>query len=177
MKPVIIFVATFAIAMGAATGAKVMLSKPAPHATAGADSSSAADDSTHTDTAIVSPAKSETPPADSAHPATRPDSANAATVASTTTAAAASPVTAVPTPALATDSTVQAQERRLAKVFTAMDAKQAAKVLEHMDDHDVHLILGYVGPRQAASIMNALPAQRVAALSKLAMGGSGVGKQ
>jgi hypothetical protein len=46
-----------------------------------------------------------------------------------------------------------------------------------MDDRDVHVILGYVGPRQAASIMNALPAQRVAALSKLAMGGSGVAKQ
>jgi len=178
MKPVIIFVATFTIAMGAATGAKVVLSKPAPHAAAGADSASVRDDTTHTDTAIVSPAKSDTPPADSAHLATRPDSANAAAVASTkTTASAASPTTAAPAAAVASDSTVQAQERRLAKVFTAMDAKQAAKVLEHMDDHDVQVILGYVGPRQAASIMNALPAQRVAALSKLAMGGSGVAKQ
>ena len=169
MKPVIIFVATFTIAMGAATGAKVVLSKPAPHAAAGADSASVRDDTTHTDTAIVSPAKSDTPPADSAHLATRPDSASAAAVASTKTTA--------PAAAVASDSTVQAQERRLAKVFTAMDAKQAAKVLEHMDDHDVQVILGYVGPRQAASIMNALPAHRVAALSKLAMGGSGVAKQ
>ena len=52
-----------------------------------------------------------------------------------------------------------------------MDAKQAAKVLEHMTDGDVHIILGYVGPRQAASIMAALPPERVATLSKLAMQG------
>jgi flagellar motility protein MotE (MotC chaperone) len=66
----------------------------------------------------------------------------------------------------------EASERRVAKVFTSMDAKQAAKVLEHMTDNDVHVILGYVGPRQAASIMAALPPERVAKLSKLAMQGT-----
>lgn len=50
-----------------------------------------------------------------------------------------------------------------------MDAKQAAKVLEHMDDADVQILLGYVGPRQAASILAELPPKRVATLSKLAM--------
>ena len=64
-----------------------------------------------------------------------------------------------------------ASERRIAKVFTSMDAKQAAKVLEHMADSDVEIILGYVGPRQAASILAALPPERVATLSKIAMQG------
>ena len=79
---------------------------------------------------------------------------------------------ATPAPAVAppaADSVVGASERRLAKVFTAMEAKQAAKVLQHMEDGDVQIILGYVGPRQAASILAELPPQRVATLSKRAM--------
>jgi len=62
-------------------------------------------------------------------------------------------------------------ERRVAKVFTSMDAKQAAKVLEHMSDGDVQIILGYVGVKQAAAILAALPPERVATLSKIAMRG------
>jgi len=71
-----------------------------------------------------------------------------------------------------TDSIVDASERRIAKVFTAMDAKQAAKVLEHMTDADVQVILGYVGPKQAAAIMVQLPPERAAKLGKAAMLGS-----
>ena len=54
-----------------------------------------------------------------------------------------------------------------------MEPKQAAKVLEHMTNSDIHIILGYVGPRQAAAIMAELPPERVAVLSKLAMQGKG----
>jgi flagellar motility protein MotE (MotC chaperone) len=54
-----------------------------------------------------------------------------------------------------------------------MEPKQAAKVLDHMSDNDVEIILGYVGPRQAASIMAELPPERVATLSKMAMQGKG----
>jgi flagellar motility protein MotE (MotC chaperone) len=61
-------------------------------------------------------------------------------------------------------------------VFTSMDAKQAAKVLEHMSDGDVQIILGYVGVKQAAQIMAALPPERVATLSKLAMQPGGKSK-
>jgi len=50
-----------------------------------------------------------------------------------------------------------------------MEPKQAAKVLQHMEDADVQVILGYVGPKQAASIMAELPPERVAALSKRSM--------
>jgi hypothetical protein len=35
----------------------------------------------------------------------------------------------------------------------------------------VQIILGYVGPKQAAAILAALPPERVATLSKLAMQG------
>ena len=52
-----------------------------------------------------------------------------------------------------------------------MEAKQAAKVLEHMSDGDVQIILGYVGPRQAAAIMAEMPPERVATLSKLELQG------
>jgi flagellar motility protein MotE (MotC chaperone) len=67
-------------------------------------------------------------------------------------------------------------ERRVSKVFTSMDPKQAAKVLEHMSDGDVQIILGYVGVKQAAAIMAALPPERVATLSKLAMRSGGGSK-
>ena len=52
-----------------------------------------------------------------------------------------------------------------------MDAKAAAKILEQMSDNDVHIILGYVGAKQAAQILSSLPPERVAKLSKLEMGG------
>jgi hypothetical protein len=67
------------------------------------------------------------------------------------------------------DTATEAAERRVSKVFTSMDPKQAAKVLDHMTDGDIHVILGYVGPRQAAAILAELKPERVAALSKLAM--------
>jgi hypothetical protein len=182
MKPIIIFIATFASALAAATGVKVALTTQPPSANAAADSSTAAD-SAQAETAVVASGKPVTPPVDSCRPPARSDSSTAAPGSVTSLATAAVP--ALPTPPtvptatriIAGDTVAQAQERRLAKVFASMDAKQAAKVLEHMDDHDVQIILGYVGPRQAATIMAALPPARVAALSKLVMlAGTGGGK-
>jgi flagellar motility protein MotE (MotC chaperone) len=51
-----------------------------------------------------------------------------------------------------------------------MDAKAAAKILVQMNDNDIHVILGYVGAKQAAQILAALPPERVAKLSKLELG-------
>lgn len=68
------------------------------------------------------------------------------------------------------DTAVIASQKRVAKIFTSMDAKAAAKVLVQMSDNDIHIILGYVGPKQAAQIMTELPPERVAKLSKLEMG-------
>jgi hypothetical protein len=170
MKPIIAFVVTLVVGLGAGTGVKVMTTKPAAPAhgdsTAAADSTAHGDSTAaaaaHVDTAVVASGNHVTPPIDTTPraPVAHGDTAKHAPAATKTAAV----------PHAAADTVT---ERRLAKVFTSMDAKQAAKVLEHMADSDVNIILGYVGPRQAASIMSALPPERVAKLSKIAlMGGA-----
>src|SRR4051812_8141275 len=136
MKPIIAFVATFAVATGAATGAKVMFTKSAVVAdstkigvnTTGNDSSAAS-----AAAKIVQPAPGDTAKKESAvatAPRMAAESTDAPRVAPTKvkspavsvsakTAAAPAPV-AAPT---AADSVVEASERRLAKVFTAMEPK------------------------------------------------------
>ena len=180
MKPVIVFVASFVVAAAGSTGAKVMLTKP--HAAA-ADSTKIGVDSTGADStaekshektspdtahkeakAPVGPARMVAAAESTDAPKLAPPKSTAKTPGPTQT-----PVTGAPPVAGAADSVVEASERRLAKVFTAMEPKQAAKVLQHMDDGDVQVILGYVGPRQAASIMAELPPERVASLSKRSM--------
>jgi hypothetical protein len=178
MKPVVVFVLTFVVAAAASTGAKVVMTKRPPpvhgdsaladstHAdSTRADSTKAAagPDSSRTDTAVVASGQPVTPPADTARPVAAPTVDTAKPKPAQVLASATLPV--------ATDTVAEASERRIAKVFTSMDAKQAAKVLEHMTDNDVKVILGYVGVKQAASIMAALPPERVATLSKLAMQG------
>src|SRR5262249_6126902 len=98
------------------------------------------------------------------------NTANASKSAASSKSTTAATKSATPASA-ATQSGDTASERRLSKVFTAMEPKQAAKVLEHMADGDVLVILGYVGPRQAASIMAELPPERAAKLSKLELQG------
>jgi len=185
MKPVVALVVSFIVATAAATGAKVVLTKPsaAPSDSTHADSThadSTQKDSTHAgaDTAAVASGQPARPPADTMPHVASPDSAkvHAATTATTAATAttqagapAAVPVKPVAAPTVS-DTMASAPERRIAKVFTSMDAKQAAKVLEHMADGDVQVILGYVGVKQAAQIMAALPPERVAILSKLSMG-------
>jgi flagellar motility protein MotE (MotC chaperone) len=178
MKPVIVFVATFVVAMGASTGAKVVMTKPGSMRAPG-DSTHAASDSTQTDSTkkenVEGAVKQAVEPARSAVPLAAVDSAARDSSAKLAAAAhgpeprlLAGGSKGVARPGAPGDT---ASERRIAKVFTSMDAKQAAKVLEHMADSDVEIILGYVGPRQAASILAALPPERVATLSKIAMQG------
>ena len=183
MKPILAFLAAFLVATGATTGVKVMTTKPAPGAKA--DSTKEGVDSTATDsTKKGEGAHGEKSAAkDSSHASESPKGVPAASIGKapgfsasstlvdngpkpTLKAAPTKPQSAGAQPA---DSAVQASEQRLAKVFTAMEPKQAAKVLQHMQDADVQIILGYVGPRQAASIMAELPPERVATLSKMAI--------
>ena len=204
MKPVVVFVLAFVVAMAGGAGAKVMMTKPPLKAASDSvksdstkNESAAADPSAHapepapTDTAIVaSGSESKEATSDSAHttlpatpavpialPAARRLSSAAVAFADSAkfkSDAAAAAAAAAAKPAAPKLPTVpDTAERRVAKVFTSMDAKQAAKVLEHMSDGDVETILGYVGVKQAAAIMAALPPERVATLSKLAMKGSG----
>jgi hypothetical protein len=64
---------------------------------------------------------------------------------------------------------------RISKIFAAMPAKEAARILEQMVDADVVLILGSVNDRKAAEILALLPAPRAAGISKsvLARGPTG----
>ena len=57
-------------------------------------------------------------------------------------------------------------EQRLAKIFGAMQAKEAAKVLEQMTDSDVRTILSMMSDRQAAAILTSFSAQRAAVISR-----------
>jgi hypothetical protein len=185
MKPILAFLAAFLVATGATTGVKVMTTKPT--AAAKADSTKEGVDSTATDSAAKGDGEHGEKPAakDSSHSTTQtPKTGPAAPIGKAPGFSASSTLvdngpkpTVKPAPAKQqspatpppADSATQASEQRLAKVFTAMEPKQAAKVLQHMQDADVQIILGYVGPRQAASIMAELPPERVATLSKMAM--------
>ena len=178
MKPAIVFVATFVVAMGASTGAKVVMTKPGSMKAPG-DSAHVGSDSTQTDsTRKDSTEEGVRQAGEPARAARSPGAAESATPDSSVKLAAAAHG---PEPTVVSGGSKgapksgapgdTASERRIAKVFTSMDAKQAAKVLEHMADSDVEIILGYVGPRQAASILAALPPERVATLSKIAMQG------
>lgn len=179
MKPAVVFILSFVVSTAASTGAKVALTKPVhPPAIASDSAKSAKADSTKTDTAVVASGQPITPPAPDTARSIVPKPSDTSKVVAlagkldvAVTQAGAAQAPTPPVQKTPTDTVVQASERRISKVFTAMDAKQAAKVLEHMTDNDVEVILGYVGPRQAASIMSALPPERVATLSKLAMQG------
>lgn len=70
-----------------------------------------------------------------------------------------------PTPAVEAAQDVGA-EKRLSKIFASMAPKDAAKVLQQMDDADVRVILGHLGPRQAAAVLGNFPAERAATLSQ-----------
>jgi hypothetical protein len=110
----------------------------------------------------------------SSTPAARPAVAGAAIPAAKPAALVVKPVTATGTSQVAeavrsarNDAQQTAlPEQRLAKIFGAMQSKDAARVLEQMTDSDVRTILGMMSDRQAAAILAAFPAPRAAAITK-----------
>ncbi len=68
--------------------------------------------------------------------------------------------------ALAATSSEVIPEKRLAKIFGSMSARDAAKVLEQMSDSDVRTILAMMADRQTAAILAAMPASRAAIITK-----------
>lgn len=64
-------------------------------------------------------------------------------------------------------------QRRIAKIFGAMDPKEAARVLSHMEDDDVRIILSRLSNRQQAAILALFPAERAAAITKESLRGAG----
>jgi len=200
MKAALAFIITFVVSIGVAAGAKIALSSP-PHAeklatdstkAAGAPTDTAAlaaGEGAQSDSARAVAAAGElgrsaqTLVATPASPPLSVPTGAPTTVA--TTVATPTPITVpsaptipvqqagspAPAPSSAPRATTDTSERRLAKVFTSMDPKQAAKVLDHMTDGDVQIILGYVGTKQAALIMSSMAPERVATLSKLQLQG------
>ncbi len=127
-------------------------------------------------------------PAEHAAPAATPAPKSPAPAApAAKTPPAAAPVTAAATPAAGkpaakgmpdtakvssvvrqarTEAGAAIPEQRLAKIFTAMSPKDAAKVLEQMPEADVRTIVGLMSNKSAAAILAQFPAARAAAISK-----------
>jgi len=55
---------------------------------------------------------------------------------------------------------------RVAKILVNMKPAEAAAILEHLGDPQIEGVLRAVGPRQAATLLAALPTERAAQLSK-----------
>ena len=55
---------------------------------------------------------------------------------------------------------------KVAKILALMPAKDAAKVMERLDDDDVQAIIGSVSEKQAAAILQNFPPERAAVISK-----------
>lgn len=62
---------------------------------------------------------------------------------------------------------------RLAKIFGAMRASAAAKVLQNLDDEEVQAILFHLSTRKAAEILSGFEPARAANLSRAVLGSSG----
>jgi hypothetical protein len=118
---------------------------------------------------------SESAPAPSAaRPESKHDSATAAPHTPTlpSMSAAAVPAAGAPKPA-ATDTsrTGVPTPGRIAKIFAAMSAKDAARVLQQLDDADVQTVLGGLNDKQAAAILSGFPPERAAAISRAVLRG------
>lgn len=71
-----------------------------------------------------------------------------------------------PVPQAESDSAHRTQVRRIGRIFASMAPREAAKVLQQLEDADVMVIVGSLNEKQAAAILQALPAERAAAISK-----------
>ena len=199
MKRLIIFaVVGLVIGVGGGTGASVMLGRAAAKRAAAAAADSAAKKDSlpsvaSTPDSAPRPVTPETAHTDSAAgdsadhavaqaPIGRPDSApqrpvapanEALTVANGTAAAeksgdGAGIITAtVPKNAASQVDTVRVG--RLARLFSAMPARDAAKVLLQLDDSDAQLVLSAMDNRHAAEVLANFPPDRAATMSRLTL--------
>jgi hypothetical protein len=197
VKRMLIFVVTFAIALGGTTAVVVMRTKPAAPATglpandstmmaATRGSSSVPDSIAPGDSAKT--VKDSTPVVGSAaapaRDSVRPVAVPAPVRDLVKPLAKSVPIAAIPTaaqplataaPPLAPATSILAGGR-LSKIFSAMSARDAAKVLEQMDDPDVKEILGRLNDKKAAEILALLPTARAALISKAALANPGTSK-
>jgi hypothetical protein len=169
---IIIGAACFVLALAGST-AVVVLRAPAKVAVA---DSTAVSDSTHAAAGHGEAAAHAATPAEGAHgdvpqagatvalegeghaPSTEPDRmALAANVPHEGEVVPAAPTHAVEPPA---------DYGRVAKILVNMKPAEAAAILEQLGDPQIEGVLRAVGPRQAATLLAALPTERAAQLSK-----------
>ena len=65
--------------------------------------------------------------------------------------------------------------RKLSKIFGAMQAQDAADVLQEMENEEIELILQHMSDRLAAQILGVFEPARAAALSRVVLGTGGTG--
>ena len=173
-KVIILAVVGLLVGIGGGTGRAVVL-RPAVVA-----DSTAADSLDNDTTAVIAAA-----PAGEHAPAAQPgDSSHAdSTVAVKDTAHAAVKEASHGAPAVdtaahkpsvgpilvektASDSVQRSQVRRIGRIFAAMSPREAAKVLQQLDDNDVTTIVSSLTEKQAAASLQAFPPERAAAISR-----------
>jgi hypothetical protein len=64
---------------------------------------------------------------------------------------------------------------RISKIFAAMSARDASRVLEQLEDSDVQAVLAGLNDKQAAAILSGFPPARAAAISRAALRGKKAG--
>jgi len=203
MRLLIPFVAALGLSLGVSTGVVMMrapshaaLAAMAKADSIKADSLKAESAKTKGDSAPVAVVHADSMHTDSVHAdsAAAPAVADAAVKSGAdTTHPAASPAVAahpvpvnsplapvahaVParTPAMnaAAAARSDSTEKRIAKVFGAMQARDAARILQQMDDGDVKVIMGSLSPKQQAAILGQFPAQRAALIARTTLRGDG----
>jgi hypothetical protein len=65
-----------------------------------------------------------------------------------------------------TDSLQGIRLRRLSRIFAAMTPRDAAKVLQQLDDSDIVSIVGSLTEKQAAAVLMAMAPERAAVISR-----------
>jgi hypothetical protein len=179
IRVVLVGIVAFVVGLAGASVWAARSDGPSAGETAGADSTAVAADSTQEETGIALAPPLATDPAYGAGEADagslsdgmdRIDEQNAAAPEDPTGSAPGSTLSA-PIATAVSDAGGEAgapplANSRLGKIFTAMQPREAARVLEQMSDHDVTVILGMVTDRQAAAILSNLAPERAAGISR-----------
>ncbi len=159
IKIIIVGVACFVLALAGSTGVVVMT---APKHVAAADSTAVADSTLHAGGEHGATAAHDAAGAEpNAHePAAEPNPMQLAESV---------PHTGEPVPHAAAEPAKPdepADFARVGKILVNMKPAEAAAILSHLSDTQVEGVLRSLGPRQAATMLASMPAERAAQLSK-----------
>lgn len=168
------FAAAVALGLATGTGAGLVLHRPDAESAVGAPPDSgkkAAADSARHPSDSASAAKAQKPKPSSQVPAPKPP-----VVLPSPRPPVAQPIAAKPpapdTAALNRAAALKSARERLAKMFSAMEPKGAAAVLEQLSDGEVAKILGVIPERQAGAILEYFTPERAAAVSRALLNSS-----